>query len=118
MQSWLDFKLKPCVQHVVQVHICEHWRNQSALRRSSVTFQVCSVLHDPRSKKPFHVSEKSSVSNVKFEKSHQPFVVYIVEKAFDIRFQHIVDLLCHDGLIDVPHNIMTALSLLKSVGAV
>lgn len=45
-------------------------------------------------------------------------MVYIVEEAFDVCFQHVVDLAYHNGLIDLPHYLMRAPSGSESIGAI
>ena len=42
-------------------------------------------------------------------------MVYIVEKSLDVGFQNIVDLLCHDRMIDVFHHIMRTSLFTESV---
>lgn len=52
------------------------------------------------------------------EKPYQPSLVYVSEKALDVCFQYVVDLPAHNGIVDIPHNVMCTTVRSEPVGAV
>lgn len=40
------------------------------------------------------------------QKFDKPLMIYLVKEAFDIGLHHIVDLVCHDRLVDIPHYVV------------
>ena len=90
----------------MQIHIGQHRRNQSTLRRSPVTVLQFRSFHDSRNQKPLDIAHEVLILYIVRQKFHEPLMVYVVKEAFYIGIQHVVDLVYHDRLVDIPHHVM------------
>jgi hypothetical protein len=101
----------------MQVHISQHRRDQTALRRSPATVHQFPVFHDFRNQKPFHIPQKVLVLYVMLQKLHQPVMIHIVKEAFNVSLQDVIDIPIHNRLINESDHIVAASTRSKSIGA-
>lgn len=102
----------------MQVYVGQSGRYKPALWGSFVTWCALITFHDPCFQEPSDVSKKFLVSNVVFQKSHQPYVVQIIEKAFNICFQYVSDVFVHYRAVDLSDDVVRPPTLSEPVRAI
>ena len=117
-QLWPDCLFKPQVQYIMQIYICQYWRNLSSLWSANTTFTIYAFFHDSCFKKSFDISQKILICYIMLKEFHQPFMVHIIKESFDITIQYIVDSPAHECLIDIAYCVMCTSSWSEPIRAV
>jgi hypothetical protein len=86
------FPVKPEVEDVVQVNICQNWRNNRSLGSSPKVVLPLAPVHDASVQPLGDQPNDPPVSDPVFQKPDQPVSVQIIEETADIGVNNPVDL--------------------------
>ena len=86
------FPVKPEVEDVVQVNICQNWRNNRSLGSSPEVVLPLAPVHDASVQPLGDQPNDPPISDPVFQKPDQPVSVQIIEETADIGVNNPVDL--------------------------
>ena len=92
----LDALFDPKIECIVQVYVRQYGRDEAALRRTLIAFELSRVFHDPCFQEPDDIPYEVPVCYVVLQKFQEPRLINVVEEPFDIRLKDEIDLATHN----------------------
>ena len=107
--------IKPVIQNIVQINVCQDWTCTISLRGSPFPIKVFAVFHNACFQKSLYNRNKLPVSYVVLQHFNQPIVVYRIKEGTYVSLHYIARFMALDIFYRSLNRHMTISSRAKAI---